>query len=80
MDFCINEPGEESVVEKNLSDLGFFSKNLVTFIDFETFQEMYLSSYEYNDPFFNNIGYISLQPKSNIPYSYPCDVDGVKLR
>lgn len=80
MDFCIADFEEELVKGKNFSEEEFFSRNLVTFIDFQTFEEQYLTSYEYNDSMIRKIGLFSLQPMKN--FSSLCSVSDneVKLR
>lgn len=47
MDFCVPDNGN---VKENTTDNLFH----LTFVDLETFEKVYLTSYEYNDPFVRN--------------------------
>ena len=55
MDFCILDTEDE--LDSYLSKSGFFTRNLVTFINFSSFEEQYLTI----DPAVMRFGLFSLQ-------------------
>ena len=52
MDFGI----PDDIEEKKKFDNIFFSNNIITFINFPTFEQAYLSTFPYNGSYFRNLG------------------------
>lgn len=76
MDFGIPDDVEDLKKNKRFSDIPFFSKNIITFINFSTFEQSYLSTFPYNSLNFHNLGNFLLRHNNETRLL----VEGIKTR